>query len=372
MTQQIQCHVTRVSEQYTIEIGRGILTTQAQFLKPLASKFAIICDDTSARLHGTRLQNQLVESGLKSSLFTFPHGEQHKTRETKAAIEDQLFAHGFGRDSCVIALGGGVTTDLAGYVAATYCRGIPLVMIPTSLLGMVDASIGGKTGVNVLQGKNMLGCIYQPKKVVIDLSTLTTLPKKELSNGFVEVIKHALVADEPLFNTLEKHAEQLLALDDDLLERVILASCRIKKEIVEHDEREAGKRALLNFGHTIGHALESLTRYSISHGEAVAIGIVVESYLAFKLGALDQKTFERIKNTLRSYQLRIQLATPLPPEVVLKVMSLDKKARSGQPLFVIINGIGSPSVEGSQYCLPVEESLIKNALIWMNDALCCH
>ena len=165
-------------------------------------------------------------------------------------MENQLFEKGLGRDTCVIALGGGVVTDMAGYVAATYCRGIPLVMIPTSLLGMVDASIGGKTGVNVSYGKNMLGCIYQPKKVFIDLFTLKTLPKKELTNGVVEMIKHGLIADDNLFEYLEKHSDQLLALDFSFLEKAIFESCRIKKEIVEQDEKENGKRHLLNFGHT--------------------------------------------------------------------------------------------------------------------------
>ena len=262
-------------------------------------------------MYGEPLQRELASSGLEAFLFSFSNGEQYKTRETKEILENQLFEKGLGRDTCVIALGGGVVTDIAGYVAATYCRGIPHVMFPTSLLGMVDASIGGKTSVNVPYGKNMVGCIYQPRKVVIDLSTLISLPKKEFANGVVEMIKHGLIADCKLFEDLEKHSDELLALNAVKLEQTIFESCRIKKEIVEQDEKENGKRRLLNFGHTIGHALERLTHYSLSHGEAVAIGLLVESYLSVRLGILDQKSFERIKKILLQYGLPLCTSFPI-------------------------------------------------------------
>jgi 3-dehydroquinate synthase len=321
-------------------------------------------------LYGEKLQKSLSSSGLEIHLFTFPNGEQYKTRATKELLENQLFEKGLGRDTCVIALGGGVVTDMAGYLAATYCRGVPLVMIPTSLLGMVDASIGGKNGVNVAYGKNMIGCIYQPQKVVIDLTTLNSLPKKELANGVVEIIKHGLIADYDLFEYLEKHSEKFLALDYAVLEKAIFDSCRIKKEIVEQDQMEKGKRHLLNFGHTIGHALERLTHYSISHGEAVAIGLLVESYLSITLGALNQSSFDRIKNILVRYGLPLQLPSVFPVQIMLEAMAMDKKSRKGQPRFVMIEAIGSPLAYGSNYCTHIEESLIKNALQWMNDDLC--
>lgn len=377
MTQKLICNIPNSSHHYEIEIGTDLLCLQNQYLNSLSSRYAIITDDRIAPLYGEQLQHYLSSSGLETYLFSFPNGEQHKTRATKELLENQLFEKGLGRDTCVIALGGGVVTDIAGYLSATYCRGVPLVMIPTSLLGMVDASIGGKTGVNVPYGKNMLGCIYQPNKVIIDLSTLKSLPKRELANGIVEMIKHGLIADRKLFEDLEKHSRQLLELDPSLLEKAILTSCRIKKEIVEEDEKERGKRHLLNFGHTIGHALENLTNYSLSHGEAVAIGLVVESYLSLKLGALDQKSFERIKEILIQYGLPLRLPSRFAVQTIIDAMALDKKSLKRRPRFVTIAAIGSPivhesNVHDSSYCTHVEESLIKNALQWMNDDLCCY
>lgn len=372
MTHRITCRIERFASHYDIEIGQRILTAQAPFLTPLASKFAIVTDDINANLYGRRLHQNLVEAGLSVYLLSFPHGEQHKTRATKELIENQLLDQSFGRDSCIIALGGGVVTDLAGYVAATYCRGVPLVMIPTSLMGMVDASIGGKTGVNVPQGKNMLGCIYQPKKVVIDIDTLATLPAHEIANGFVEIIKHGLIADAALFHTLESCTTQLLALDPTPLASVIFDSCRIKKEIVEHDEREFGKRSLLNFGHTVGHALESVTHYTLSHGEAVAVGMLVEGFIAVQMGLLSHTTLERIRTILERYQLPLQVPANLGVDSMVDAMRLDKKARQGQIRFVLLRDIGVPMCEDGGYCFVVEEPMIKSAIQWMNDALCCH
>jgi 3-dehydroquinate synthase len=287
-------------------------------------------------------------------------------------LENQLFEKGLGRDTCVIACGGGVVTDLAGYVAATFCRGVPLVMIPTTLLGMVDASIGGKTGLNTPQGKNLLGCIYQPQKIIIDMTTLKSLSRKELTHGIVETIKHSLIADFNLFEELEKHSQNLLALDFSILNPVIVASCRIKKQIVEYDEQESGKRRVLNFGHTIGHALESLTNYSLPHGEAVAIGLLVESYLSLKLGKLNLHSFERIKALLVRYGLPLQLPTLFTIPSLLNAMVLDKKSLKGKPRFVTIDAIGSTLDYDSCYCTHIDEKLLIEALQWMNNDLCRH
>lgn len=369
MSEKLTCHIPPSPIQYEIEIGHDILKESIEFLGKLAPRFAILTDDLVYTLHGKQLQTSLKASGLEAHLFSFPPGEQNKTRKTKEFLENSMFEAGLGRDTCIIALGGGVVTDIAGYVAATYCRGIPFVMMPTSLLGMVDASIGGKTGVDVPYGKNLIGSIYQPKKVIIDLSTLKSLPKKELSNGAVEIIKHGIIADLAFFEYLETHSSELLSLAIPVIEKAVFHSCQIKKIIVEKDEKEQGERRLLNAGHTIGHALEQLTNFSLTHGEAVAIGLVVESYIALQLGALSKSSFDRIQNILYQYGLPLQLPTRFPPQALYEIMALDKKSKKGQPRFVILDTIGSPRSYNGNYCTHVEESLLKNALQWMNDAL---
>jgi 3-dehydroquinate synthase len=370
MNQTLVCTIPKVVNQYKIEIGTGLLDKQTDYLKTLGSRFAIITDNILAPLYGQQLSKSLIESGLETHLFSFSEGESNKTRITKEWLEDQLLAQGLGRDTCIIALGGGVVTDIAGYVAATYCRGLPLVMIPTSLLGMVDASIGGKTGVNTPYGKNMIGCIYQPKKVIIDISTLKTLPKKELSYGVVEIIKHGLIADSALFDTLEKHSEQVLKLDPQILGQIIFESCRIKKEIVEEDEKETGKRHLLNFGHTIGHALERLSDYKLAHGQAVAIGIIVESYLSLSLNILDQDSFNRIKRIFKSYLLPMRFPSNFSLMGILDVLALDKKSIQGIPRFILLKAVGHPLISNGNYCHIVSKSLIEKAIDWMHNDLC--
>ncbi len=290
MIQNISCSFLSVAADYEIEIRNGLLENPhliIPFIKNLGSKIAIITNDKLSALYGEKFQKALLRYNLETHLLVFKDGEQHKSRQTKEYLEDLMFEQSLGRDTCIVALGGGVVLDMGGYVAATYCRGIPLVMIPTSLLAMVDACIGGKTGVNVPSGKNLVGCIYQPKKIYIDSKFLSTLPLDERRNGIVEMIKHGVIADLTFFEFLETHTDQLLALNPEFIDQVILQSCLIKKEIVEQDEREIGKRRLLNFGHTIGHALEKLHHYLLPHGEAVAIGMLVESYLAYLMGHLN-------------------------------------------------------------------------------------
>ncbi len=368
MMQKLTCSIPSSAISYEIEIQSGLLKNPLPYLATLASRFAIIADDCIPALYGEQLQSSLQAAGCEVHQFTFPSGEHFKTRHTKELLENQLFEKGLGRDTCALALGGGAVTDMAGYLAATYCRGIPLVMIPTTLLGMVDASIGGKNGVNVPYGKNLLGCIYQPKKVFIDPVTLHSLPLKELANGVVEMIKHALIADSAYFEYLEGHSGQLLALEQTVVEKAIFESCRIKKTIVEQDERENGKRHLLNFGHTVGHALENLTHYALSHGEAVAIGLLVESHLAWQLGKLSMSSFERLHHILNKYGIPLRLPCRFSLEALLNAMRLDKKSIAGQPRFVIIEEIGSPLCYSSSYCMHVAPLLLQRAVEWMNDS----
>lgn len=328
-------------------------------LKSFASRFALITDDNVASLYGKQLCHSLRNDGVNIELFTIRPGEEHKTRKTKEELEDQLLQEGYGRDSCIIALGGGVVCDVAGFLAATYCRGVPLVMIPTTLLAMVDASIGGKNGVNVPQGKNMIGTIYRPKAIWTDLSLLSSLPEREIKNGIVEMIKHGIIYDNKYFEFMDSHAEDILALDSATLEKAIADSYRIKTGIVEEDEFEKGKRHLLNFGHTVGHALETLTHYSLSHGEAVAIGIVVESRLALQLGHLSQVAFDRICNIFAKFSIDTTFPEAISHEDLLSAMSMDKKSVNNNPRFVLIDDIGSPFA--GEYCSPVDAALIVTA-----------
>lgn len=367
---KLTCCIPSFSPPYEIEIEHGLLadgSRLANYLSTFGCRCVIITDDKVATLYGEPLKEKLSQKGLEMLLFSFPGGEAYKTRRTKELLEDRLFEKGLGRDTVIIALGGGIVTDLGGYLAATYCRGVPLVLIPTSFLGMVDASLGGKTGINIPSAKNMVGCIYQPRKVFIDPAVLKTLPTHEIRNGFVEMIKHGLVTDHSFFDFLETNVDKLIALEEEILEQAILQSCLIKKEIVESDEKENGRRRLLNFGHTIGHALETLTDYTLSHGEAVAVGLMVESRLAVLMGQLDLPSFQRIRDILVKYKLPLQIPFDLSMDAILGAMSLDKKSLHGQPRFVIINGVGSALTFDGAYCTSVDPNMIKAAWEWVGN-----
>lgn len=345
-------------------ISRGLLRDTKKLREHFPGKrYAIITHD-SLQEYATLLENTLEEVHV----LTFPSGEKHKTRETKAALEDELCKRGLGRDTCIIGLGGGVITDLAGYLAATFCRGVPLVLIPTTLTGMVDAAIGGKNGVNTPYGKNLIGTVYHPKQILIDPTCLTTLPQRELKSGIVEMIKHGLIADRNYFDFLNTNAEEILSLHPATIDRAILDSYRIKTAIVKEDEMSHGKRNILNFGHTVGHAIEKVTDFTLPHGEAVAIGILIESHIAMQLGHLTAKELEKISQTLN----RLTIPLHLPENNILEAMSLDKKSINSTPRFVIIDGIGNAEPCGGAFCCHVDTTIIKNAIEWFKDALCCH
>lgn len=312
-----------------------------------ANTYVIITDDHVLPLYGKKLQSRL--SG--SHLLSIPSGEQYKTRATKEQLEDKMFALGCGRDTCIIALGGGVITDLVGFLAATYCRGVPVIYIPTTLLGMVDASIGGKTGVDTPYGKNLIGTFTQPSAVLIDSNTLDTLPEKEIKNGLVEMIKHALIADANMFDQLYEKQD---------FKKMIVENSNIKRRIVLQDERDQGIRQLLNFGHTIGHALEVASQYSISHGEAVALGIVAESYLSMRLGFLPESDFLKIRTIFEHYDISCKINCSI--NSIKSYLSMDKKAVKKIPRFVLLDKIGKPHLSEYGYSRPVDKQLLEEVV----------
>lgn len=349
-------------------IGQDLLFSDQliQSALSLAKKFVIIADSTAAKLYGNDLLAFFRQKGLDAFLLEFSGGENNKTRHTKELLEDKLLEKGYGRDTCLLALGGGVVTDLVGYIAATYCRGLPLILLPTTLLAMVDASIGGKNGVNTSLRKNAIGTIYQPSYIFMDLQVLKSLSITELKNGFAEMIKHGLIANSSYFWFLEKHLPELQNLQPDILQQAIIESCKIKQKIVEQDEKESGPRALLNFGHTFGHAIESLFSYKIPHGQAVALGIVFESYLSWKMGFLDEQGFRQTLNVLKTTGFKLQTDLSLSADQLLPYFLLDKKTIDQKPQFVLLEQIGKPKKNGHLFTHTVDQNLITQAI---DDAL---
>ena len=244
-----------------------------------AERFAVISDDNVAPTHGRTVMEAGIDAGLDMALYTFPAGEASKTRKSWSILTDELLEAGFGRDSCVIAVGGGVTTDLAGFVAATFLRGVPVIQVPTSYLAMIDASVGGKTGVDVHAGKNLVGAFHPPRLVVADPEVLETLEVYERAQGLVEAFKHGAILDAEYFASLEGEAPDLLAADPAVAGPAVARSVQLKAEVVSEDEFEGGYRQILNFGHTLGHALEAASEYALGHGSAVALGMLMETRL---------------------------------------------------------------------------------------------
>jgi 3-dehydroquinate synthase len=297
--------------------------------------------------------------------LTIPAGEANKTRESWARLTDQLLANGFGRDSTVIALGGGVVGDLAGFVAATFMRGVPFVQIPTTLLAMLDASIGGKTGVDTPAGKNLVGAFHPPKAVFSDPQVLATLSLNEIRSGFAEAIKHGVIADAPYLDAVAGRAPEMLATggrESDSMLSLIVPSIEIKADIVSRDEREEGLRKVLNFGHTIGHAVELISGYSLLHGEAVAIGMALESELAEKIGVAQTGTAATVKRVVQSVGLPAAIPAGIDGNAVIKAMRSDKKGRSGSIRFALPLRIGAMAGEDTGWTVSVGDDQLREVL----------
>jgi len=350
---------------YDIRIGRGLLVELPALLRAVApaARYAVISDSHVAKLYGEALVARCRAAALHADLLTFPAGEWNKTRETWAGLSDRMLAAGIGRDGAVVALGGGVVGDVAGFVAATYLRGIPCIQVPTTLLAMIDSSIGGKTGVDVPQGKNLLGAFHQPRLVVADLEALGTLPSPQLSAGMAEAIKHGVIADADYLTMLEREHAAVTARDAATLERVVARSVEIKASIVSADEREAGRRAVLNFGHTIGHAIEATSGYSVLHGEAVAIGMVLEARLAERVGVAERGTAARIAQLLERYGLPLEPPESGRVEDMLAAMQRDKKARDGAVRFAFPRRVGEMYGDAKRgWTIAVNEEVLREVL----------
>jgi 3-dehydroquinate synthase len=333
---------------YPIDIGEGLIAEAGARLKPLLARpmTAIVTDSNVARLHLDRLITSLADAGITATAIVLPAGEATKSYAHLAELCDRLLAAGIERRDMIIAFGGGVIGDLAGFAAAILRRGVDFFQIPTTLLAQVDSSVGGKTGINSPHGKNLIGAFHQPRAVLIDIALLDSLPSRELAAGYAEVAKYGLLGDAPFFSWLEANAASIFAGDAQSRIRAVSKSCEMKAAIVAEDETETGVRALLNLGHTFGHALEAATGYSprLLHGEGVAIGMTQAFRFSERLGHCAQGTAARVEKHLRDAGLPSRLSDiegPLPDaEGLLAYMRQDKKARAGKLTFILARGIG--------------------------------
>ncbi len=343
---------------YPILIGENILSQADLILPHLAQKqVAIVTNTTVAPLYLDVLRTPLEAAGVKCIPVILPDGETYKTAETLNQIYTELLTHRCERKTTLIALGGGVIGDLTGYAAATYLRGVPFIQIPTTLLAQVDSSVGGKTGINHPLGKNMIGAFYQPRLVLADTLTLNTLPDRELSAGLAEVIKYGLIRDPAFFDWLEANMDKLLARDPAALAYAIRRSCENKAEVVAADERESGQRALLNLGHTFGHAIESGMGYGVwLHGEAVAAGTMLAADVSRRLGWISDADVERTRRIFEAAGLPV-ISPALGPDKYLDLMGLDKKVEGGRIRFVLLRGIGSSLVSADVPAALLQEAL---------------
>ncbi|WP_457574268.1 3-dehydroquinate synthase [Desulfolithobacter sp.] len=327
---------------YPIMIGSGMLAEIGPGLRArnLAKRYGIIADEYVAELYGDRVLRSLGQASIPAELITFPSGEASKNLQTIGSLASELARRGFDRADGLVALGGGVTGDITGFLASIYMRGIPFVQVPTSLLAQVDSSVGGKTGVDIPEGKNLVGTFYQPGSVYIDIDVLRSLPESELQGGLAEVIKYGVIADQKFFHFLRQHRQDIFSLQEEVISQMIARCCEIKARVVELDEREGGLRRILNFGHTIGHAVEAASSFQIIHGLAVAIGMCAAADLAVRTGLLGEDEARDIRDLIAAYGMPTTIPPELDREEIKKFLLTDKKTVGGRVFFVLPKGIG--------------------------------
>lgn len=357
-----------VDDSYEIETGFGLQEKLAEDLRNglmgNLQKIAVITDSTVKDLYAEGICKLLNDEGYHAELFVFEAGEKSKTRQTKEMIEDAMLARGYRRDCFVIAVGGGVVTDLSGFLAGTFGRGVPFINYATTLLAAADASVGGKTAVDTPLATNLIGLFYQPKKVYLDIAAWKTLPKRELASGMAETIKHACMADRQFFDYLRENMEKILQFDREACEHVAETNCRIKYHVVEKDERESGLREILNLGHTVGRAVETVSGYRLLHGEALAIGMAAQVRLSNKLGYMTPEEAEEVTALYKKAGLSVEIPDYIDREELVQKLYTDKKVRNGKLRFVLQKGIGDVvEFEDGVFAVTIEEAVAREVIM---------
>ena len=349
----------KTSSSYEIRIGYKIIDRIALIIgkNHKAGHYILITDDCVGSLYSKQMMNCFNDVGLNINLIEFTAGESSKNISTVLNIAGKLLELRADRGTMLIALGGGVVGDMVGFIASIYMRGIPYIQIPTTLIGQVDSSIGGKTAIDLSQGKNLLGSFCQPQSVFVDLAFLETLPEKEFNNGLAEIIKYGIIDDEKMFRLLEGNMEAIKNRDSELLTKLVESCCRIKKSIVEIDEKEQGLRRLLNFGHTLGHAIEAVSKYSISHGEGVALGMIAAARISQKKKYLDSVQVKRIEEIILRSGLPVKIPRDISADDIVSRLAMDKKKKGDVVHFVLLKKIGMPFVNGG-----IENKLIADII----------
>lgn len=357
-----------VDDTYDIEIGYDLSSKLVSDIDAglvgNIRKFAVITDTNVKDGYALPLCEKIKRAGYAVDLFVFPAGEKSKTRETKAKIEDAMIEKHFRRDCCIIAVGGGVVTDLAGFIAGTYARGIPFINYATTLLAAADASVGGKTAVDTPVATNLIGLFNQPAKVYIDIAAWKTLPKRQMSSGMAETIKHACMASCDMFKFIEENLDDIFSFQKFACEYIAENNCRIKYNVVMKDERESGLREILNLGHTVGRAIETVSDYKLLHGEALSIGMIAQAQLSSTLGYMSDEEVKRVTELYERAGLPIKIPDYIDREALVKKLYTDKKVRDGKLRFVIQKGIGdivefAPGV----YAKPISEDLAREIIM---------
>lgn len=357
-----------VDDSYPIEIGFDLMGRLIQDidngLVGGIRKFAVVTDSEVKALYAEPIADGLRKAGYEANIFCFAAGEKSKTRQTKEQIEDAMLEKEYRRDCCIIAVGGGVVTDLAGFVAGTYGRGVPFINYATTILAAADASVGGKTAVDTPLATNLIGLFNQPKKVYLDIATWKTLPERQIVSGMAETVKHACLASYEFFEFLEQNMEKILRLEPELCEHMAEENCRIKYQVVMKDERESSLREVLNLGHTVGRAVETVSDYRLLHGEAVSIGMIAQLQLSKKLGFVTAEEMERVKTLLCTAGLPVTIPEYIDREVLVKKLYTDKKVKNGQLRFVVQKGIGDVvEFDGGVYATPVSEETAREVIL---------